>query len=208
MAVMLVVKVELWSAISGEYTEIARMTIVNNGLSDNPKSCGLASLPDRIVNTNRSAGRECCMHSRSYVLLNDVAERAIALNTKVGVTNTHKADTFVRLVAADGNLQEEAAPVAGRKFIHDRATQQMRPAQASDTRQASFFSLHTGYAIESERGYKDTELLTRLQSQALLRLREKQGSPREHERDRRTVVAGLRQISQKAVWRDQDYQSG
>lgn len=109
--------------------------------------------------------------------LNDITERAIDLNTAVGITNTHKAiNAFVALLKTAGSEdQEDAFRVAGRKLIHDRATQQLRQAMALDTRQSSFFSLRTRYALETDhRVYKDTERLTRLEWRSIIQLRKKQ----------------------------------
>lgn len=56
---MIVVRVELWSAITGRVTEIARMEICNSGTSDSPKR------GDYAVRTLR--GRSAAQFSKSVV---------------------------------------------------------------------------------------------------------------------------------------------
>lgn len=109
--------------------------------------------------------------------LSDITERAIDLNTKVGVTRTGRAIASMvqMLVVANAEDQKEAFAECARKRIHDKATREVRQARRGDQRQASFFSLRTRYALETDhRVYKDTERLTRLEWRSILTLRRKQ----------------------------------
>lgn len=109
--------------------------------------------------------------------LNDITERAIDLNTSVGVTNTGRAvKAMVSLLkTAEPSDQDDAFEVCARKMIHDKATREFRQAAKGDVRQGSFFSLRSRYALETDhRVIKDTERLTRLEWQSILTLRRKQ----------------------------------
>lgn len=108
--------------------------------------------------------------------LSNIIERAIELNTIMGITQQSKAKrAAIDLIATDGNATREAVDIAVTKLIHDQATRTMRKAGA-DGRQGSLFGLRTRYALEDlgHRVIKDTDRLTRDEFDQIIQIREKQ----------------------------------
>lgn len=106
--------------------------------------------------------------------LTSIIDRAVTLNTAMGVTHVLKAkQAAVELMRNDPSATEEARYFAASKLIHDRTTRTMRAI--SKQRQKTLWNLHERYAIDVEnRVIKDTDRLSRLEWRALLNLRQKQ----------------------------------
>lgn len=92
---MIVVKVELWSAITGQHTELARMTICNTGESEDPN---IGDYSCATMRGRTKAGLELAMWSflRSPIL--KAAERATTRRGRV-TGHRRKAEHVWNLVA-------------------------------------------------------------------------------------------------------------
>jgi len=108
--------------------------------------------------------------------LSDIIGRAIDLNTRMGVTFQKKAvAAAVDLLRADNEATDEARYVAASKLIHDHATKAMRQIARNDNGQGSFFALRARYALDIDaKVFKDTELLSELELDRIIAIREKQ----------------------------------
>jgi hypothetical protein len=107
--------------------------------------------------------------------LSNIIDRAVELNTIMGVTDQPKAArAAIDLLASDPGATREAIHLAVVKCIHDQTTRTMRRL-GGDGRQKSLFGLHERYALDLDRRViKDTDRLTRTEFKAILKLREKQ----------------------------------
>jgi hypothetical protein len=131
--------------------------------------------------------------------LSSIIGRAIDLNTIRGITFQKKAvAAAVELLRSDDEATDEARYVAASKLIHDHATKALRQFTNGD-RQGSFFDLRARYALDVDaRVFKDTELLSELEFDRIIAIREKQLADDAEHLNR--LLAAKRQLA--PIWRE------